>query len=134
MPFFNQNYVLQDISCQTEPPPRANFSATANQVRKSLPLLVNYSEQLFCATPAVNQHCVCIMMNTDFYNLCQRTLLFLQWEIYDFYVEELKRREKSKEKQEGQFLNKEEDKSKKKMIQAETQVARRQIRFDIDCN
>ncbi|KAK9955249.1 hypothetical protein ABG768_015134 [Culter alburnus] len=64
----------RDISCQTEPPPRANFSATANQ-----------------------------------------------WEIYDFYVEELKRREKSKEKQEGQFLNKEEDKSKKKMIQAETQ-------------
>uniref|UniRef100_A0A673JDB4 Dynein, axonemal, intermediate chain 1, paralog 2 n=1 Tax=Sinocyclocheilus rhinocerous TaxID=307959 RepID=A0A673JDB4_9TELE len=63
----------RDISCQTEPPPRANFSAIASQ-----------------------------------------------WEIYDFYVEELQRREKSKEKHEGQFLN-EEDKSKKKMIQAETQ-------------
>lgn len=73
-------------------------------------------------------------MNTDLYNLCQQTLLFLQWEIYDFYVEELKRREKSKEKQEGQVLNKEEDKSKKKMIQAETQVARQQIRSDTDCN
>ncbi|KTG40556.1 hypothetical protein cypCar_00015724 [Cyprinus carpio] len=68
------NNTPRDISCQTEPPPRANFSATANQ-----------------------------------------------WEIYDFYVEELQRREKSKEKHEGQFLNKEEDKSKKKMIQAETQ-------------
>lgn len=72
-------------------------------------------------------------MNMDLYNLCQQTLLFLQWEIYDFYVEELKRREKSKEKQEGQVLNKEEDKSKKKMIQAETQVARQQIRSDTDC-
>ncbi|XP_016368021.1 dynein intermediate chain 1, axonemal [Sinocyclocheilus rhinocerous] len=68
------NNAPRDISCQTEPPPRANFSATANQ-----------------------------------------------WEIYDFYVEELQRRVKSKEKHEGQFLNKEEDKSKKKMIQAETQ-------------
>lgn len=57
----------------------------------------------------------------------QQTLLFLQWEIYDFYVEELKRREKSKEKQEGQVLNKEEDKNKKKMIQAETQVARHRL-------
>ncbi|RXN26935.1 dynein intermediate chain axonemal [Labeo rohita] len=38
----------RDISCQTEPPPRANFSATANQ-----------------------------------------------WEIYDFYTEELQRREKN---------------------------------------
>uniref|UniRef100_A0A671KFN5 Dynein, axonemal, intermediate chain 1, paralog 2 n=1 Tax=Sinocyclocheilus anshuiensis TaxID=1608454 RepID=A0A671KFN5_9TELE len=63
----------RDISCQTEPPPRANFSAIANQ-----------------------------------------------WEIYDFYVEELQRWDKSKEKHEGQFLN-EEDMSKKKMIQAETQ-------------
>uniref|UniRef100_A0A672KFW9 Dynein, axonemal, intermediate chain 1, paralog 2 n=1 Tax=Sinocyclocheilus grahami TaxID=75366 RepID=A0A672KFW9_SINGR len=40
----------RDISCQTDPPPRANFSAIANH-----------------------------------------------WEIYDFYVEELQRREKSKE-------------------------------------
>ncbi|NP_001074027.1 dynein, axonemal, intermediate chain 1, paralog 2 [Danio rerio] len=68
------NNLPREISCQTEPPPRANFSATANQ-----------------------------------------------WEIYDFYVEELQRREKSKEKQESQFPNKEEDRSKKKMIQAEAQ-------------
>lgn len=64
---------------------------------------------------------------------CLQTLLFLQWEIYDFYVEELQKREKSKEKQESQFPNKEEDKSKKKMIQAETQVARKQIRSDAHC-
>lgn len=63
--FFNQNDVLQDISCQTEPPPRANFSATANQVRKYFPLLVNDFEQLFCATPAVNQQYVYIIVNTD---------------------------------------------------------------------
>lgn len=74
-----------------------------------------------CSKPAL-----CITLNMDLCGLCQQTLLFLQWEIYDFYVEELKRREKSKEKQEGQLLNKE-DKSKKKMIQAETQVARQQI-------
>ncbi len=64
------------------------------------------------------------------YVQCNNALLFLQWEIYDFYVEELQRREKSKEKHEGQFLNKEEDKSKKKMIQAETQVARQEILAD----
>lgn len=47
-------------------------------------------------------------------------LLFLQWEIYDFYVEELQRQEKNKEKQKAQPSKKEEDKSKK--ITVETQV------------
>lgn len=48
--------------------------------------------------------------------------LFLQWEIYDFYVEELQRQEKNKEKQKSQPSKKEEDKIKKKMITVETQV------------
>ncbi|XP_056587163.1 dynein intermediate chain 2, ciliary-like isoform X2 [Triplophysa dalaica] len=64
----------RERSCQTKPPPRAHFSATANQ-----------------------------------------------WEIYDFYVEELQRQEKNKEKQKSQPSKKEEDKIKKKMITVETQ-------------
>lgn len=51
-----------------------------------------------------------------------RIPIFLQWEIYDFYVEELQKQEKSKEKQKAQPSKKEEDKSKKKMITVETQV------------
>ncbi|XP_051960947.1 dynein, axonemal, intermediate chain 1, paralog 2 isoform X2 [Xyrauchen texanus] len=62
----------RERGCQTEPPPRANFSATANQ-----------------------------------------------WEIYDIYMEEIQRQEKSKEKQKVQISKKEEDKGKKKMIVAE---------------
>ncbi|TRY60448.1 hypothetical protein DNTS_028893 [Danionella cerebrum] len=69
------NNTPREISCQTEPPPRASFSATVNQ-----------------------------------------------WDIFDYYVEELQRRDKSKEKQESQFLIKEEDKIKKKTMQTESQV------------
>ncbi|KAM4583089.1 dynein, axonemal, intermediate chain 1, paralog 2 [Fundulus diaphanus] len=67
------NNPSRERSCQTEPPPRVTFSATANQ-----------------------------------------------WEIYDAYLEELQKQEKSKEKQKTTSLKKD-DKSKKKMTQMETQ-------------
>ncbi|XP_061119030.1 dynein, axonemal, intermediate chain 1, paralog 2 isoform X1 [Conger conger] len=68
------NNPLRNRECQTEPPPRSNFSATANQ-----------------------------------------------WEIYDAYVEELQKQEKSKEKQKVLPTKKEEDRGKKKAALAETQ-------------
>lgn len=46
----------------------------------------------------------------------------LQWEIYDSYVEELQRQEKSKEKQKSLSSKKEEDKGKKKAVLVENQV------------
>lgn len=46
----------------------------------------------------------------------------LQWEIYDTYVEELQKQEKSKEKQKTLLSRKEEDKGKKKTALVENQV------------
>lgn len=46
----------------------------------------------------------------------------LQWEIYDTYVEELQKQEKSKEKQKSLSSKKEEDKGKKKAVLVENQV------------
>lgn len=46
----------------------------------------------------------------------------LQWEIYDAYVEELQKQEKSKEKQKTLSSKKEEDKGKKKTVLVENQV------------
>ncbi|XP_034539611.1 dynein, axonemal, intermediate chain 1, paralog 2 [Notolabrus celidotus] len=68
------NNPLRQRSCQTEPPPRNTFSATANQ-----------------------------------------------WEIYDAYAEELQKQEKNKEKQKAVQSKKDVEKSKKKMMQMETQ-------------
>lgn len=45
-----------------------------------------------------------------------------QWEIYDAYVEELQKQEKSKEKQKTLSSKKEEDKGKKKTVLVENQV------------
>ncbi|CAB4002962.1 Hypothetical predicted protein, partial [Paramuricea clavata] len=67
------NNPYRERETQTEPPPRANFSATANQ-----------------------------------------------WEIYDAYVEDLRRQEKNKEK-ETKKANKKDDDKKKKMSQMESQ-------------
>lgn len=68
------NNPQRERACQTEPPPRATFSATVNQ-----------------------------------------------WEIYDAYVEELQKQEKSKEKQKTLSSKKEEDKGKKKTVLVENQ-------------
>lgn len=46
----------------------------------------------------------------------------LQWEIYDAYVEELQKQEKSKEKQKTLSSKKEGDKAKKKTVFVENQV------------
>ncbi|XP_028411720.1 dynein intermediate chain 2, ciliary-like [Dendronephthya gigantea] len=67
------NNPYRERETQTEPPPRANFSATANQ-----------------------------------------------WEIYDAYVEDLRRQEKNKEKETKKTSKKDDDK-KKKMNQMESQ-------------
>lgn len=47
---------------------------------------------------------------------------FLQWEIYDAYVEELQKQERNKEKHKAQSMKKEEEKSRKKTAVVETQV------------
>lgn len=46
----------------------------------------------------------------------------MQWEIYDAYVEELQKQEKNKDKQKAVPSRKDNDKSKKKTMQVETQV------------
>lgn len=46
----------------------------------------------------------------------------LQWEIYDAYVEELQKQEKSKEKQKILSSKKEDDKGKKKTMLVENPV------------
>ncbi|KAK2862399.1 hypothetical protein Q5P01_001932 [Channa striata] len=68
------NNPLRERSCQSEPPPRANFSTTVNQ-----------------------------------------------WVIYDAYLHELQKQEKNKEKQKAVPLKKDNEKSKRKMMQMEIQ-------------
>ncbi|KAM9408231.1 dynein, axonemal, intermediate chain 1, paralog 2 [Pholidichthys leucotaenia] len=68
------NNPLREGSCQTEPPPHINFSATVNQ-----------------------------------------------WEIYDAYVAELSKQEKSKEKQKPTTSKTDSEKSKKKMMLVDNQ-------------
>uniref|UniRef100_A0A8C4S5P0 Dynein axonemal intermediate chain 1 n=1 Tax=Erpetoichthys calabaricus TaxID=27687 RepID=A0A8C4S5P0_ERPCA len=68
------NNPLREKASQTEPPPRANFSATTNQ-----------------------------------------------WEIYDYYIVELQKQERTKEKQKAPPVKKEDEKSKKKQSTTESQ-------------
>ncbi|KAJ8346081.1 hypothetical protein SKAU_G00302740 [Synaphobranchus kaupii] len=82
------NNPLRNRECQTEPPPRSNFSAAAiSHTRKE--------EEI-------------------------KEMMYLQWEIYDAYVEELQKQEKSKEKQKALLSKKEEDRGKKAVL-TETQ-------------
>lgn len=99
--------------CQTEPPPRNNFSATGNQVLNSLidkELLFLFCCFVFCKWRLVFH---------------ESTLIFpisWQWEIYDAYFQELQKQEKNKEKQKATQSKKDNDKTKKKTVLTETQV------------
>ncbi|KAG7263212.1 hypothetical protein CRUP_031755 [Coryphaenoides rupestris] len=86
------NNPLRERSCQTEPPPRSNFSATANQA--CLPAVTSSPRSPICKD---------------------------KWVIYDAYTEELQKQEKSKEKQKSSSVKKEEEKSQKKQMLTETQ-------------